>query len=173
MVDIDYRISHYRTLLSRHVRVIRAVTPFTRSVLVSDEEEPKRLQPKWLLNDNHDKARRSRKQEDRVAKKIGGSRIPRSGGLQWSRYETKNATTADGDLSNADFHVEHKRTDKKSISIKKEWLDKVRAGAHKNCKDPALIITFEVPNKPSVAPEDWICIPLETAIRMLGYNDEE
>lgn len=138
-----------------------------------DDNEQKRLQPKWLTNDNHDKYRRSRKQEDRIASKIGGRRIPRSGGLKWSKYEVNNGTTADGDLANADFHVEHKRTDKKSISIKKEWLDKIRAGAFKNCKDPALIITFENPSQPYVKPDDWICIPLETAIRLLGYDDDE
>lgn len=124
---------------------------------------------KWLEEPNNDRARRSRKQEDRIAKKLGGRRLRRSGGSRWSKYDQ---STDDGDVATPEFHVEHKRTDNKSMSIKKEWLEKVREGAKKFGKDPALVITFEEPTKPSVPPEDWILIPLDVARRVLGYSDE-
>lgn len=130
----------------------------------------KTLRPlKWLEEPNNDRARRSRKQEDRIAKKLGGRRLRRSGGSQWSKYDR---STDDGDITTPVFHVEHKRTDNKSMGVKKEWLDKVREGARKFGKDPALVITFEEPSKPSVPPEDWILIPLDVARRVLGYTDE-
>ena len=53
-----------------------------------DQIDGKRLQLKWLENNNQGRAIRSRKQETRVAGKLGGSRLPRSGGKYWSKYDT-------------------------------------------------------------------------------------
>jgi hypothetical protein len=136
----------------------------------SPPEGRKRLGLKWLENPNYERARRSRKQEDRIAIKLGGHRRPRSGGMQWSKHDK---TTEDGDLTTPEFQVEHKRTDKKSISIKREYLDKVTEGARKFGKDPAVVITFQEPGKPSSPDEDWILVPLEVARRILGYTDDE
>ena len=135
-----------------------------------DPTDGKRLTLKWLDNPNHERARRSTKQENRIAKKLGGRRLPRSGGKYWSKYDK---STDDGDLSTPEFHVEHKRTDKKSMSVKREWLEKVKEGARKFGKDPALVITFQEPNKPYSEDEDWILLPLEVVRRVLGYKDDE
>jgi hypothetical protein len=98
--------------------------------------------------------------------------------MYWSKYDTgrgvgHGAATDDGDLSTPEFLVEHKRTDNKSMSIKRDWLDKVREGASRVGKDPALVITFERPAKPGCPPEDWIILPLEVARRVLGYTDDD
>lgn len=129
----------------------------------------KRLKLKYLENPNHDRARRSNKQERRVASRLGGRRIRNSGGARWSRHDY---STDDGDVATPEFHVEQKSTQKKSISVKREWLDKVREGARKFGKDPALVLTFDDPNKPAQPPEDWICVPLEVAQRVLGYEED-
>lgn len=143
-----------------------------------DDPTSGRLQLKWLENNNLGKATRSRKNEDRIASKMGGRRLPGSGGKYWSKYDTGEGVgfgmaTDDGDLATPEFLVEHKRTDNKSISIKREWLDKVRDGATRVGKDPALVITFERPAKPGSPAEDWIVMPLEVARRVLGYDDGE
>ena len=133
-------------------------------------DEPKRGEPQWL-NDPHgnrDRARRSMKHEDRIAGKFpGGRRYPRSGGQSWSKRDHK--TTMGGDVGTPNLHIEHKRTDKASMSLKLEWLEKVVEGAKRQMKDPALVITFEQPGRP---PEDWIMVPLAVALRRLGYPGE-
>ena len=132
-----------------------------------------RMRPKaldWLNNNNQQRTRKSRKHEDRVAARMGGRRLRRSGGSRWSRDD---ATTDDGDIGTPEFHIEHKSTEKKSIRVKREWLDKVREGARKFGKDPAVVLTFTDENQPSKPPEDWILIPLEVAQRVLGYEDED
>lgn len=68
------------------------------------------------------------------------------------------------------LHVEHKRTECKSLSLKRAWLDKVSQGAKRADKDPAVVITFEEDGHPS---EDWILIPLSVAQRVLGLTTEE
>ena len=126
--------------------------------------------PKWLTDDhgNHDRARRSRKHEQRIATAMGGRRIARSGGKAWSRWDK---TTDQGDIKTPIFHLEHKRTDKDSMSVKKEWLDKVSDGAQRVGKDPGVVITFEDPVKGKV--EDWVLVPLAVAKRRMGYGSEE
>lgn len=116
------------------------------------------------LDPNYNKYKRSTKHEDRLSKRLGGKRIPRSGGLAWSRWDK---TTANGDLSVPDFHLEHKRTDAKSMSLQKEWLEKVSDGARRVGKDPGVLITFE---KKGSAPDDWALIPLEVFERLIKLS---
>jgi hypothetical protein len=127
------------------------------------KEKPK---PKWA-DANRDRFRRSKKHEERVAGVLGGKRLPRSGGLAWSRSD---ATTAGGDLKTEVALVEHKRTENQSISLKKEWLHKVAAAAKRSNKDPAIVITFEEKLQP---PEDWILIPVEVYRRLLAEKEEK
>lgn len=119
-----------------------------------ESDGPRRPTPKHL-DPNYDKYKRSKKHEERLGKRLGGKRIPRSGGLAWSRWDP---TTAGGDVAVPDFHIEHKRTEAGSMSIQLEWLDKVKDGARRAGKDAALAVTFEKKGRP---PNDWIMIPLE------------
>jgi hypothetical protein len=125
--------------------------------------------PRWLTDTTgtKDRFRRSKKHENRIGKALGGRRIKRSGGARWSGSD-KN--TDRGDISTPELHVEHKRTDKASMSLKKEWLDKVRAGASRTiAKDPAVVITFEDPIKHTC--DDWLMIPLSVARRRMGLGE--
>lgn len=126
-------------------------------------DEPKKLKLKYL-EPNYDKYKRSQKHEDRLSKKLGGKRIPRSGGLAWSKWDH---TTANGDISAPDMHYEHKRTENKSVSIPHEWLTKVCEGARRALKDPGVIVTFEKKGRP---PEDWVLVPLEVLERLLEIS---
>lgn len=138
---------------------------------MSDEKPvPKRPGPKWLTDDhgNNDRAKRSRVHETRVAKAFGGRRIAQSGAKRWSKWDK---TTDQGDISTPIFHLEHKRTDNASLSLKKEWLDKVSDGAKRVGKDPGIVITFEDPVKGKV--EDWVLVPIGVAQRRLGFGDGE
>ena len=125
--------------------------------------EPRKPKLRYL-DANYDKYKRSTKHEDRLSKRLGGKRIPRSGGMAWSRWDK---TTANGDLSVPDFHIEHKRTDAKSMSLQKEWLEKVSEGARRTGKDPGVIVTFE---KNGSNPTDWMLVPLEVFERLIRLS---
>lgn len=132
---------------------------------MESNDEIKKPAPKWLRVGNADQYRRSKKHEERVAKLLGGRRLPRSGGLRWSR---QGKETLGGDVTTPQFHVEHKRTEKNSISVKKEWMEKVMEAAKRGMKDPAIVLTFEEKNKTL----DWFCVPMSVARRLLGIEDE-
>lgn len=126
----------------------------------SEDPDRKRLISKWL-EPNADKARRSNENERRLANRLGGKRVQRSGGKLWSRRaagSTGTGMTEGGDVELREFFVENKRTELKSLSVKREWLTQIRAAAARVGKEPALIMTFEVDRKP---PEDWVAIPIE------------
>jgi hypothetical protein len=140
-------------------------------VFASDSEDTgkKRPKPQKFSNDNYGRYKRSQKHEDRISEALHGKRLPRSGGLSWSKWDKKK--TAGGDLRNAEFLIEHKRTDNESMSIKKEWLAKVREGAASVLRDPAVIITFETAGS-TKPPEDWILLPLNVFKRLAPKEDE-
>lgn len=135
--------------------------------MTSSTPPPRRPVPKHM-DANYDKYRRSKKHEKRLGDRLGGKRLPRSGGVSWSKWDQskvlKSNQTLDGDIAAPDFHFEHKRTEDKSISLAKEWLHKVSTGARMVGKDPGVILTFE--RKPE-KPEDWVVIPLEVLERLL------
>ena len=137
---------------------------------MGDDDPPKRPAPKWLTDDygNLDRAKRSNTHERRIAGQLGGKRIARSGAKAWSKWDK---TTERGDIKTPDLHVEHKRTDNESMSIKKDWLVQVTEGAERVGKDPALVITFEDPTRGKVI--DWILMPLDVAKRRLGIPDDD
>lgn len=143
---------------------------------MSDEQEPKKVRPKWM-DANYDRFKRSKKHENRLANRLGGKRLPQSGAKRLSKYAVKAQTSLDqkpetitqnGDLALTDFWVEHKRTDTGTMSIKREWWEKVRDGAREAGREPSLIITFEKPNSPSSKPIDLVLIPLDVFERLRG-----
>lgn len=77
----------------------------------------------------------SDKQEKSIAKKVGGKTTPNSGGTKFSG----------GDVLTDTFLIEAKTStkDKKSFSIKKEWLEKMQEQAFEQGKqNSALAIDF-------------------------------
>lgn len=124
---------------------------------MSDQPEKRGPRPRVFEDPNYDRYKRSKRHEDRIGAALGGRRIPRSGGRRFSEWAEG---TEDGDVSTPDLKIEHKRTDKGSIRVEREWLDKVREGARMSMRDPALLLTFETPGT-TKPPEDWIAVPLD------------
>lgn len=119
---------------------------------------------------NYDRYKKSKREEDRVAKKLGGRRLPRSGGLAWSSHDK---STDGGDVMGSHLLVEHKRIEAKvkSVSVKRDWLTKVTQGAARRAgKIPALVLSFENPRGHA---KDWVVMPLDIAQRLMQLNLEE
>jgi hypothetical protein len=136
---------------------------------MSDDEPIRKPKPKWLEKhgDNATRFKRSKAHETRIGESLSGRRLPNSGAKSWSprRYRGAEATeTDDGDIETPDFWIEHKATVTGTMSIKKEYCDKVRIGARKNAKDPAVCFTFE--NRNGTKKEDWMAVPMEVFKRL-------
>jgi hypothetical protein len=83
--------------------------------------------------------KRSKKYETKVAKDISGGFVqPASGALPYWKHDVR------GDY----WLVEHKYTEAKSFSIKKNYFEEVLKNAFKDDKLPVMIVEF--PNKPEL-----------------------
>ena len=101
----------------------------------------------------------SSKQEKAVAKAIGGKQVANSGATAFSK----------GDVRTADWLIECKTctTEKKSFSIKKEWMEKNREEAFAMNKDyNALAFDFGDGN-------NYYIVDEKTFIRMKEALDNE
>lgn len=120
-------------------------------------------QPK-VFEAHHDRYRKSARKEKEVARRLGGRVQTRSGALPWSAHDR---TTAGGDITTPDLHIEHKRIEPGtgSIGIKREWLTKVTEGAVRRLRVPAMALHFEGSRGHT---EDWLLLPLDFAERLLA-----
>jgi len=121
-------------------------------------EERKRVGPKWLddsTTDDKSTVKKSKKHEMRLAQELGGKRQARSGANRFSVYDG-DKRTMNRDIETPEFFIEHKFTEKQSISLKKEWLDGITESATLAFKKPMVIVTF-MEGKES---QDWAVIPL-------------
>lgn len=91
------------------------------------------------------KQEKSRRQEEQVASSLGGRRQPGSGAFIGLK----------GDVKSDVLLIECKRTDKKSMSVKGEWLVKITKEAVEADRYPALYLTIDGVN-PS---QEWIMLP--------------
>jgi hypothetical protein len=106
--------------------------------------------PGYFTGNKHKEQRRkSMKQEDRVAKRVGGYRQKASGALPGNR----------GDVKGVELLGECKRTDKKSISITLAYLEKITHEAVAYDKIPAVAIEFG--NTPKMVSRDWVMVPAD------------
>lgn len=103
-----------------------------------------------MLNKNF---KESRKHEDRLAKKIGGSRNAASGAF-WSRK---------GDVRNDELLIEHKWTGKKQVTIKSEVLKKITKEAILDSRTPVLGLHLDGENYVVMVEEDFF--ELRNAVR--------
>jgi hypothetical protein len=109
--------------------------------------------------------RKSRKDEERLAAEFGGKRLLQSG----ARRGSKDSISTEGaDLTFGSFWVEHKRTEKESLALKREWLTKVFLAATERLKDPAVIITFEGLRGQA---EDWVLLPKQVFKRLIHHGE--
>lgn len=87
--------------------------------------------PKWL-NKKETTRGFSDKREKALGKKYGAKQTCNSGAMWYSK----------GDLKSETHLFEVKSTHKSQMTVKKEWLFKIRTEAIKSGKNPAMIIDF-------------------------------
>jgi len=123
------------------------------------EHTPRKPRPYSIANDDK---KEWKEQEERLAERSGGFVQPASGALP----------TAKGDVK--DGHgvllIEAKSTDKKSLSIKRDWIIKIWHEAKKVQKTPCLSICFNSINKKQIDP-DWACVPFGWLMTLLDELD--
>lgn len=106
------------------------------------------LRLKWLEQPSRNNYRRAKEHELRLAKELGGRRLPNSGGARRNRWDSRRSQG--GDFETGEELVEHKHTTGKSISLKLAWWDKVLDGAARIGKRPVLMLTFVRRARPEV-----------------------
>jgi hypothetical protein len=111
------------------------------------EDAPSKLPSYFSGNEKKKQRKKSMGQENRVAKAIGGRRQKASGALPGAK----------GDVRAVELLAECKRTDKKSISITIEYLQKITQEAGFYGKIPCVAIEIESP--PKFVNKDWILLP--------------
>lgn len=131
-------------------------------------------EPKKRGKEDRDKRRQrkrsykaSRRQEERLAEKLGGERVSGSGaGRSETRPVRHGKARAGGEMSRGDVTtepllVEAKSTGHKSMSVKMAWLEKIYREAASERKAPGLGITFERRSEWPGFPQDWTAVPTE------------
>lgn len=121
--------------------------------------------PKYFTDDKS-KHVVSKRQEKRVAKKLGGRRQKGSGAMAGHK----------GDVKTVELLTECKHTEKESIRITREWLEKVSKEADFYGKVPALSIEFSDKRAFDSLPErmtrDWIMVPAQFMRELLDLRRE-
>lgn len=97
-----------------------------------------------------------------MAETLGGKRYPASGSKAWDRDDK---TTARGDVKTKHLHLDHKYTDHESYRLTVGLLKEVSAGARRQARDPAVVVTFD---QSDLHEKDWIVLPLSVYKRLLG-----
>lgn len=111
------------------------------------EDAPSKLPSYFSGNDKKKQRKKSIAQEKRISERIGGRRQKASGALPGAK----------GDVRSVELLNECKRTDKKSISITLEYLQKItQEASFYNCV-PSVSIEIESP--PKFVNRDWILLP--------------
>jgi hypothetical protein len=95
-------------------------------------------------------------QEERTAKLTGGERVAGSGCS--TRRKKK------GDVTTRLFRVEDKTTEGSSLSVKREWLEKIAGEAVDNRQLPALTFGFDDNGS---GREDWMAFQATTAAKLI------
>lgn len=130
------------------------------------------MNPDNYLKPKKDNTKASRKQENRVARRLGGKVQPGSGN---GRIPTRAVRTTalrtgrKGDVHAELLLTECKTTDKASISIKQSHLIKISGEAHLAMKSPAMCFTFPV--MPEGVETDWLLVPLGVWEKLHGRPD--
>lgn len=112
------------------------------------------------------RAKDTKKHEQRIAKEFGGVRLAGSGNVPMTReskivasskfprmsddmksgctwHDRDALITRGGDVQSARFLIEHKRTKAKSFSVTIDTLKKVELGAQRASREPLLIVLLE------------------------------
>lgn len=103
-----------------------------------------------------------REHEVEAARVVGGKRQPNSGRI--------NGIGGKGDAKSDRFLVDAKQTDKASIRIPVEWIDKLCKDAWGLGKQPLFHLRWN--NMPSQFPSDWVLLPAKEFERLRNGTSE-
>lgn len=149
-------------------------------IMSTDGSNGSRARNMNWLSENKNKVKKSRKHENRIATELGGVRTARSGGSAWSKYDQgaggSTSKTAGRDITTPDLYVEHKFTEKQSMSLKLDWLEKVHRTAASGFKDPAVVITFDtemIGKSYRTCDQDWVLVPLKVFQKLKNLTKED
>jgi len=117
--------------------------------------EPRKPKPAGLPKDESI----SERHEKSLAQAVKGHKQPASGAFPGAK----------GDVKRDDFLFEAKATEKKSMSIKREWLEKIDKQATGQRRLPALEISFS--EMAFGVEAEWIMIPRSVWIRLVDGSD--
>lgn len=115
--------------------------------------------PSYFTRD--DVKRRSKKQEKRLAKRLGGRTQKGSGSVTFHK----------GDVKSTELLVEAKQTVKASMSVKREWLEKISREAMAYNKVPALALEFV--GIARLVDKDWIAVPASFFEALIAFYREQ
>lgn len=99
------------------------------------------------------RVKKSKAHEERAAESYGGRRLKASGAAPFSR---RDKNTAGADVTTDLLLMQHKGTEKDSMSIKRDWLYEVSVEAARRSKYPALVILFETETR---VDNEWVAVP--------------
>lgn len=110
-------------------------------------------------------------QEERIAGAVGGRRVRGSGSSMYAKGDAKSGGHG---FDRKDFLFEAKQTEHGSLSVKREWLEKITLEADAEGKYPALAIEIKglvskKKNQAARASErDWVAVPLSVFRKLIG-----
>jgi len=87
--------------------------------------------------------------ERRILKEIGARRQPRSGGIP--------GFPNDGTIGR--YLIEVKSTTKKSLGLKRKWLEDLEENALTHGKTPAIIVVFNDAKRVTNQRQEWVAVP--------------
>jgi hypothetical protein len=110
---------------------------------------------------NYQKRKKSKFQEKRVAKKLGGKVQKGSGALVFHK----------GDVKTTELLTECKRTEQETIRVDKKWLIKISREAMGSGRVPALSLEFNA--MPPLIEKDWVAVPAPFLKELIDWYKEQ
>lgn len=114
---------------------------------------------KWVFHDGQG----GQNYEKKSSKKLGG-KLTSGSGSKAQKGDVKLST------SQYEFLLELKTTTKESLSVKKEWLYKIRKAGLEQDRIPLLMFSFITMNGDVVNEEEWMLMPSSHFWEMCGLN---
>lgn len=152
--DGYYLTIFYKDLYHR-LGPVDSLTKKVFAFLLQEEKKKTKAPPSRTLR------RRSQRQERKLAEDVGARVQPGSGSLPTHKGDVRKR---------GEFRVESKYTSKKSYSVTREVLQKIR-GECTGVERPALDVLFTDPLTGQES-DRWVMIPYEDWVKKYGVSDD-
>lgn len=109
------------------------------------------------------------KQEKRLAKSLGGRRVPGSGGMRRTKWTTMGSGGGYADAISPSSMAEAKLTIKSHLTIKWAWLSAITKKSLLSNRTPVVMISSESHNTMGIVPKDWALLPWDDYVKVERY----